>query len=69
MLNTRVTTNDGVVTVSSGARNPVEKALVTRLVTDINGVRSVVNNMTLDEAAPRNNYLLTHRSLVKRSVP
>jgi hyperosmotically inducible periplasmic protein len=49
MLNTKVTTNDGVVTVSGQARNAAEKALVTKLVTDINGVQSVVNNMTIEE--------------------
>ena len=48
MLSTKVTTNDGVVTVSGKARNDAEKALVTKLVTDVNGVQSVVNNMTVD---------------------
>ena len=47
MLSTKVTTNDGVVTVSGTARNDAEKALVTKLVTDVNGVQSVVNNMTI----------------------
>jgi hyperosmotically inducible periplasmic protein len=47
MLSTKVTTNDGVVTVSGQARNDAEKALVTKLVTDVNGVQSVVNNMTV----------------------
>jgi osmotically-inducible protein OsmY len=32
-----------------------EKALVTKLVTNINSVQSVVNNMTIEEAAPSNN--------------
>ena len=49
MLKTKVTTNDGVVTVSGTAKNEAEKALVTKLVTDINGVQSVVNNMTIEE--------------------
>ncbi|HTS16190.1 MAG TPA: BON domain-containing protein [Verrucomicrobiae bacterium] len=48
VLNTKVTTNDGVVTVSGNARNDAEKALVTKLVGDINGVKSVVNNMTIE---------------------
>ena len=43
MLSTKVTTNDGVVTVSGTAKNEAEKALVTKLVTDVNGVQSVVN--------------------------
>jgi len=46
-LKTKVTTSDGVVTVSGVARNAAEKSLVTKLVTDINGVTSVVNNMTI----------------------
>lgn len=50
MLNTKVTTNEGVVTVSGQAKNAAEKSLVTKFVTDINGVVSVVNNMTIDEA-------------------
>jgi osmotically-inducible protein OsmY len=47
VLSTKVTTTDGVVTVSGTAKNEAEKALVTKLVTDINGVQSVVNNMTI----------------------
>ena len=55
VLKTKVTTNDGVVTVSGQARNEAEKALVTKLVTDINGVQSVVNNMTVAAPVPSNN--------------
>jgi len=55
MLNTKVTTTDGVVTVSGQARNAAEKALVTKLATDINGVQSVVNNMTIEEKLSKNN--------------
>ena len=55
VLKTKVTTNDGVVTVSGQARNDAEKALVTKLVTDINGVQSVVNNMTVAAPVPSNN--------------
>jgi osmotically-inducible protein OsmY len=46
-LHTTVTTTDGVVTVSGVAKNEAEKSLVTKLATDINGVTSVVNNMTI----------------------
>ena len=46
-LKTKVETTDGVVTVSGVAKNAAEKSLVTKLVTDINGVKSVINNMTL----------------------
>jgi len=48
-LHTTVSTTDGVVTVSGIAKNAAEKSLVTKLVTDINGVISVVNNMTIGE--------------------
>jgi hyperosmotically inducible protein len=46
-LKTKVETTDGVVTVSGIAKNAAEKTLVTKLVTDINGVNSVINNMTI----------------------
>ena len=46
-LKTKVETTDGVVTLSGIAKNAAEKSLVTKLVTDINGVSSVVNNMTI----------------------
>ena len=46
-LKTKVKTEDGVVTVSGIAKNAAEKSLVTKLVTDIEGVISVVNNMTI----------------------
>ena len=49
-LSTKVATMDGIVTVGGKAKNSAEKDLVTKLVTDINGVKSVVNNMTIDEA-------------------
>jgi osmotically-inducible protein OsmY len=47
-IKTKVETTDGVVTVSGIAKNAAEKSLVTKLVTDINGVNSVINNMTID---------------------
>jgi osmotically-inducible protein OsmY len=46
-LNTSVETTDGVVTLGGVAKNAAEKSLVTKLVTDINGVNSVINNMTI----------------------
>jgi len=46
-LHTGVTTTDGVVTLSGIAKNDAEKSLVTKLTTDINGVTSVINNMTV----------------------
>ncbi len=46
-MHTTVSTADGVVTVSGVAKNAAEKSLVSKLVTDINGVNSVINNMTI----------------------
>jgi len=46
-LHTTVATKDGIVTVGGIAKNDAERSLVTKLVTDINGVDSVVNNMTI----------------------
>jgi osmotically-inducible protein OsmY len=54
MLSTKVSTTDGVVTVSGTAKNDAEKALVTKLATDINGVQSVVNNMTIGTTVSSN---------------
>jgi len=47
-LKTKVETTDGVVTLSGIAKNAAEKSLVTKLVTDVNGVGSVINNMTIE---------------------
>jgi len=46
-LHTTVSTADGVVTLGGIAKNEAEKTLVTKLATDINGVNSVINNMTI----------------------
>jgi osmotically-inducible protein OsmY len=46
-LHTTVSTTDGTVTLGGIAKNDAEKSLVTKLATDINGVTSVVNNMTI----------------------
>lgn len=46
-LHTGVSTTAGVVTLSGIAKNDAEKSLVTKLATDITGVTSVVNNMTI----------------------
>ena len=46
-LKTKVSTTDGVVTLSGMAKNAAEKTLVTKLVTDSDGVNSVINNMTI----------------------
>jgi len=46
-MRTGVSTSDGVVTLTGIAQNNAEKSLVTKLTTDINGVTSVINNMTV----------------------
>lgn len=46
---TTVSTVNGVVTLGGIAKNAAEKDLVSKLVSDINGVKSVVNNMTIKE--------------------
>ena len=46
---TKVETRDGTVTLTGVAKNAAEKSLVTKLVTDIQGVTSVKNEMTVDE--------------------
>lgn len=56
-LKTKVTTTDGVVTVSGVAKNAAEKSLVTKLVNDIDGVTSVINNMTVEAAVSKSNSL------------
>ena len=50
-LKTKVETTDGVVTLTGITKNAAEKALVTKLTTDVNGVNSVVNNMTIQPVA------------------
>jgi len=49
-VRTKVETRDGAVTLTGIARNAAEKSLVTKLVTDIVGVTSVKNEMTVEEA-------------------
>jgi hyperosmotically inducible periplasmic protein len=49
-LKTKVETTEGVVTLTGITKNAAEKALVTKLATDINGVSSVINNMTIQAA-------------------
>jgi osmotically-inducible protein OsmY len=46
VIKTGVDTKNGVVTLSGKANNESEKTLVTKLVNDINGVKSVNNLMT-----------------------
>jgi len=46
-VRTTVSTTGGIVTLGGIAKNDAEKSLVTKLTTDIDGVGSVVNNMTI----------------------
>ncbi|CAM3139834.1 BON domain-containing protein [Rariglobus hedericola] len=46
-LKTKVTTNDGVVTITGVASSDAEKSLVTKLAQDVRGVKSVNNEMTV----------------------
>ncbi len=46
-LKTKVTTTDGVVSISGDALNDAEKSLVTKLTQDVRGVKSVNNEMTV----------------------
>jgi hyperosmotically inducible periplasmic protein len=48
-LKTKVETRDGKVTLTGIAKNAAEKTLVSKLVTDIQGVTDVKNQMTVDE--------------------
>ncbi len=46
-LKTSVATKDGIVTLSGEAKNMAEKDLVTKLVSDIFGVKSIANNISV----------------------
>ena len=46
-VSTKVKTKNGVVTVSGNARNAAEKDLVTKFASDVNGVKTVRNRMTV----------------------
>lgn len=46
-ISTKVVTQDGVVTLTGIAKDDAEKTLVTKLVSDIDGVTSVNNKMTV----------------------
>jgi osmotically-inducible protein OsmY len=48
VLNTTVETKDGVVTLGGKARNAAEKDLAAKIVSDVWGVKKVINNMTVE---------------------
>ena len=47
-LNTKVTTKNGEVTLTGKAKNAAEKDLATKFANDVNGVKSVKNQMTIE---------------------
>ena len=49
VLRTKVSTMDGIVTMTGNARNAAERELVTKLVEDVHGVKGVVNRMTVND--------------------
>jgi osmotically-inducible protein OsmY len=53
--NPKVETNEGIVTLGGKARNGTERDLAAKLVTDIHGVESVVNNVTINESMSKSN--------------
>jgi hyperosmotically inducible periplasmic protein len=48
-LNTTVVTKEGLITMSGKAKNGAEKDLATELASDVHGVKSVVNKMTVEQ--------------------
>ena len=48
VINTKVETNNGDVTLYGTAGNEAEKDLATKLANDVNGVKSVKNEMTIE---------------------
>jgi hyperosmotically inducible periplasmic protein len=52
--NTQVETSQGIVTLGGKARNAAEKDMAAKLVSDIHGVKSVTNNMVVDETMSSN---------------
>jgi hyperosmotically inducible protein len=47
-LNIIVTTNDGVIKLEGNVKNAAEKELAAKLVSDVHGVKGIVNNMTIN---------------------
>ena len=54
-INTTVHTKDGVVKLGGKAKNLAEKDLATKFAKDVPGVISVVNEMVVEETAPKTN--------------
>ena len=54
-LNTTVNTKDGVVYLGGSAKNGAEEDLATKLVSDVHGVKRVVNNMIVEGTEAKTN--------------
>jgi hyperosmotically inducible periplasmic protein len=54
-LNTTVSTKDGVVYLGGKAKNAAEEDLATKLVSDVHGVKRVVNNMSIEGTESKTN--------------
>lgn len=54
-LKTNVKTKDGVVTLAGKAGDAAEKDLATKFVSDVYGVKAVVNNMTVEKTVSKTN--------------
>lgn len=52
-LHTTVDTKDGVVKLGGKAKNAAEKDLASKIVADVHGVKSVFNNMSVEESKPK----------------
>ena len=52
-LDTRVETKNGMVTLEGKAKNAAEKDLVTKYAQDVNGVKNVTNNITIEDSKPK----------------
>lgn len=53
-LKTKVTTNEGAITISGEAASEAEKSLVTKLAGDVRGAKSVTNDMTVAKRVSTN---------------
>jgi len=53
-LKTKVKTTDGVVTLNGEVKNDAEKSLITKLVSDANGVVRVINHMRVVSPVAKN---------------
>ncbi len=52
-LKTTVETKEGVVTLSGKAKNVAEKDLAAKYVSDVHGVKTVINHMIIEKAKPK----------------